>query len=188
MTSKDLVIRLDMRPWRRLAGCVLLHASQPCRLSSPKACSCYFYFWDLSFTGQERKQKNTAQSHGKIGQRSPTHPGDFLTCIQSSSLGGITGSLPHSPPPPLLAIFSQLVLELEPATFHPLGLLLYTLVHRLLQGFLRPRWFTKKVTCWRPESHGNASLFVWPDNFCCILLRVLHEPSPRLLQMSFVFT
>lgn len=177
-----------MRPWRRLACCALLHASQSCRLSLPKACSCYFYFWDLSVTGQGRKQKNTAQSRRKIGQRSPTHPDDFLTCIQSPSLGGITGSLPRSPPPHLLAIFSQLVLELEPTTFHLVGLLLCTLVHRLLQGFLWPRCFSKKVTCWRPENHGNASLFVWPDNFCCILLRVLHEPSPGLPQMSIVLT
>lgn len=80
------------------------------------------------------------------------------------TLGGITGSLSRSPPATPPAIFSQLVLELEPATFHPLGLLLYTLVHRLLQGFRRPCCFTKKVTCWRPDSHGNTSLFVWPDN------------------------
>lgn len=101
---------------------MLLPASQPCRLSSAKACSCYFYFWDLSFTGQGRKQKNTAQSRRKIGQRSATHPDDFLTCIRSPSPGRITGSLPRPLPPPLpSAIFSQLVLELELATFHPLG-------------------------------------------------------------------
>lgn len=77
MASKDLVISLDMRPWsrERAAAYYCLPRSA---VSSPKSLQLLFLFWDLSFTGQGRKQKNTAQSHRKIGQRSPTHPDDFF--------------------------------------------------------------------------------------------------------------
>lgn len=111
----------------------------------------------------------------------------ILTCSQTPSFAGIIGALSSTliPPSNLLPA----CLGAWTSTFSALGQLLYTLVHCLLQGFLWPCCFTKKVTCWRPESHGNTSLFIWPDNSCYMLLRLtwVFARTPQTYSFMNVF-
>lgn len=125
-----------------------------------------------------------------MGQRLPTptylnlYSTSIICCRRS------IGSLPRSPPDHILPA----CLGTWTGNLFSMSLFLYAVVHCLLWGFLWPCCYTKKVTWWRPKSHGNTvSLFdliigAFVLHAACHLTRIFAKTQQKHSVMNVLCT